>query len=321
MLLPMTVEDIGRAAIQSAAWIVGSALVASLMGFVLRKMAQRTEGESVLVALRLPVVLAVLVGGLHHALGAWPWEQAVQAYIERLAPAVLTVLGVIALVRVLRAMLDWSARKWSPEQAAAVLPLLRRVVVGAVWAVGLVIVLDHLGYRVGPLLASLGVAGVAVAIGLQDTVSGLFAGLYILLDMPFSVGEYIRLEASQEGFVQRIGWRSTLLKTVDGRRVIVPNVTLAKSITVVLSAPSPAHGVSVSGKAELGTDLAQLERACLAAAAAVGGDAAATFTLLGLSGGVEFRVSVAAEEEVAAVEHSLRGEVYRQLSGAGIRLV
>ena len=54
---------------------------------------------------------------------------------------------------------------------------------------------------------------VAVALALQETLSNFFAGLYILADRPISPGDYIQLDGGQEGYVVRVGWRSTIIRT------------------------------------------------------------------------------------------------------------
>ena len=73
----------------------------------------------------------------------------------------------------------------------------------------LLIVLDTLGISITPILASLGVGSVAVALALQDTLSNLFAGVYILIDRPVRLGDTIRHQDGVEGEVLKIGWRST----------------------------------------------------------------------------------------------------------------
>jgi small-conductance mechanosensitive channel len=75
-------------------------------------------------------------------------------------------------------------------------------------AVGGMIILDNLGVSITPLITTLGIGTLAVAIALQDTLGNFFAGLYIKADRPIQAGDYICLESGEEGYVDRIGWRT-----------------------------------------------------------------------------------------------------------------
>jgi small-conductance mechanosensitive channel len=102
------------------------------------------------------------------------------------------------------------------------------------WVVGLalvaVLVSDALGVSLAPALTALGVGSLSVALALQDTLSNFFAGVYLLLDKPIRPGDFIRLDATTEGYVESIGWRSTHLRTLAPSAIIVPNATLSKAI-------------------------------------------------------------------------------------------
>ena len=99
----------------------------------------------------------------------------------------------------------------------------------AIIVLGVLMVLDSSGVSITPLLASLGVGSVAVALALQDTLSNLFSGFYILADRPFSVGDYVKLESGVEGFVVKIGWRSTHIRQYSNNVNVVPNSTVVNS--------------------------------------------------------------------------------------------
>lgn len=97
-------------------------------------------------------------------------------------------------------------------------------------AVGGMILIDNLGISVTPIITTLGVGSLAVAIALQDTLGNVFAGLYVKADRPIKVGHYIRLESGQEGYVDRIGWRSTHIRALQYNLIVVPNSKLAQTI-------------------------------------------------------------------------------------------
>jgi len=96
--------------------------------------------------------------------------------------------------------------------------------------VGGMMVLDNLGISLTPIITTLGIGSLAVAIALQDTLGNLFAGLYINADRPIRIGDYIRLENGQEGYVDKIGWRSSHIRALQNNTIVVPNSKLAQTI-------------------------------------------------------------------------------------------
>ncbi len=113
-------------------------------------------------------------------------------------------------------------------------------------AVGGMLILDNLGISLTPIITTLGIGSLAVAIALQDTLGNFFAGLHLKADRPIEPGHYVRLESGQEGFVERIGWRSTSIRTLQNNTVVVPNSKLAQSIITNLSLPEERITVSIA---------------------------------------------------------------------------
>ena len=108
--------------------------------------------------------------------------------------------------------------------------LLLNLVGAVVYIIAAIIVLDAYGVSITPLLTALGVGGMAIALGLQDTMANLFAGLHILLTKQIRIGDHIRLEGGSEGQIIDITWRFAKIHTVTNNIVIVPNNKLAASI-------------------------------------------------------------------------------------------
>jgi small-conductance mechanosensitive channel len=104
------------------------------------------------------------------------------------------------------------------------------VLKGAILAVGLLVMLGSMGVSITPLITALGVGGLAVALALQDTMANLFAGIHILMEKSVRVGDFIRLETGQEGFVDDITWRTTRIRMLPNNMVVIPNNKLSQSI-------------------------------------------------------------------------------------------
>ncbi len=97
-----------------------------------------------------------------------------------------------------------------------------------IWIVVALLALENLGINVGPLIAGLGVGGIAIALAVQTILGDLFASLSIALDKPFVIGDSLRIDTF-EGVVEQIGIKSTRLRSVTGEQIIISNADLLKS--------------------------------------------------------------------------------------------
>jgi small-conductance mechanosensitive channel len=114
------------------------------------------------------------------------------------------------------------------SEGAASLNILRFVGVMLVWIVAFLMLLTNLGVEIGPLIAGLGVGGVAIALAVQNILGDLFASLSIALDKPFRVGDFLVI-GEEKGTVEQIGIKSTRLRSLSGEQIVVSNGDLLKS--------------------------------------------------------------------------------------------
>ena len=97
-----------------------------------------------------------------------------------------------------------------------------------------------------PLLTALGVGGLAVALALQDTLSNLFGGFYVTVAGQIRLGDYIRLNSGEEGFITDISWRSTTICGISNNLVIIPNASMAKATITNFNLPEKRMAVSIT---------------------------------------------------------------------------
>jgi MscS family membrane protein len=150
---------------------------------------------------------------------------------------VRSVLGGLATVTALWAL--WCAvdvwadhvmsRPWAADNPSArsLLSVVRNLAKVLVAVGGLIATLGAFGYPVGNVLAGLGIGGIALAFGAQKTVENLFGSIALAADQPFHVGDFVRIE-DFTGNVERIGMRSTLIRTPDRTLISMPNGTLSE---------------------------------------------------------------------------------------------
>ena len=138
------------------------------------------------------------------------------------------------------------------------------LVIRALFAIlAIIIVLENLGISLTAVWTTLGVGSIAVALALQETLSNLFAGLYLLADRPVGPGDYIKLDSGQEGYVVRIGWRSTSMRTQSNNIVFVPNSTMAKAVIINYSLPELRVSVGIPVHVSYGSDPSRVEKILL----------------------------------------------------------
>jgi small-conductance mechanosensitive channel len=128
---------------------------------------------------------------------------------------------------------------------------------------GTIIFLGNMGIQLTAVWTTLGVGSVAVALALQETLSNFFSGLYLLADRPVSVNDYIKLDSNQEGYVVRIGWRSTILLSLNNNYVVIPNSTLAKATITNYSLPDTRMSYTLPVNVTYGTDPQLVEKVLL----------------------------------------------------------
>ncbi len=145
-----------------------------------------------------------------------------------------------------------------------IFPLARKLSKIGVYSVAVLIVLSELGVEIGPLLAGLGIAGLAVALALQSVLANFFAGLYILSDKPIRVGDRISLdsEAGLTGNVEQIGWRSTRILSPGNVTYVIPNDKIANSVIVNYDLlPGGGRSVVIPVGVSYDSEVAKVEKA------------------------------------------------------------
>lgn len=161
------------------------------------------------------------------------------------------------------------------EKSAANVPstgLSRAIINAVILAMGFLIILNGLGISITPLLTALGVGGLAVALALQDTLSNLFAGVHILVERPLKVGDYVKLDSGEEGYVTDIGWRTTKIRKLQNNLVIIPNSKLSQSVITNFNMPEKRMSVLIPVGVSYDSDPQNVEDILLDVASSAAGE-------------------------------------------------
>ena len=218
-------------------------------------------------ALRRPLTLGILAGGLYLSI-VLPFDLTAEVRhpIDHAAGIMGILLGVFAVTRLVSNLSDWYYEEIAPHTVSTLddrmMPMIRRIATGMVYVLGALLVLDLLNVNISPLIAGLGLGGLAVALALQPTLSNLFAGTYVMTEGVVHPGDYIELENGVAGYVIDVGWRSTRLRTWTNNLVVVPNSRFAETIITNYQGPIPAVNIYLTCGVSYDSNLALVERVC-----------------------------------------------------------
>ena len=149
------------------------------------------------------------------------------SFIEKLNRTLITVF-IFWLLHQLIVPFSFIIKKFEDQLTTALVDWTLKGLKILVIILGVVAILELWGIRVGPIIAGLGLFGVAVALGAQDLFKNLISGIMILLERRFSIGDVIRVSGEAEGIVEKIGFRSTLIRQFDSNLVMIPNFKFAE---------------------------------------------------------------------------------------------
>jgi small-conductance mechanosensitive channel len=189
------------------------------------------------------------------------------AHLPSLLAAVLFLIVTVLVARAVRRGVGRALRRTSTEPHVEL--LLAKLAYFAVATIGVLIALSLGGVNLGVLVGSLGLATVALGFALQDIVGNLAAGVVLLLEHPFTRGDYIAVDGT-EGTVEDIRVRATQLRSPDGQRVLVPNKLLFTNVLTNASA-AMRRRVEVLLELPYGQDAAKARERLLTAVAGVDG--------------------------------------------------
>ena len=327
-----TLSQLAQPALIAVATTVVLVLVRGILFRIAARWAGRTEtriDDIVIESVKTPSLFWCAALGLYTGviLSDLP-----QKYVHHLS----TVISVIVILSVTTTLANLAGREFRHYLQQSQLPipssgLAHGVLKGAILVAGFLIVLNFLGISIAPLLTALGVGGLAVALALQDTLSNLFAGLHILVEKSIRVGDFIRLESGQEGYVEDITWRTTRVRMLPNNMVVIPNSKLAQSVVTNYHLPEKRMALLIPVGVSYDCDPDRVERMLVEEASKAVGE------LPGLLGepapfvrfipgfgnsSLDFTLICQVEEFVDQylVQHGLRKRIFSRFRAEGIEI-
>jgi small-conductance mechanosensitive channel len=252
--------------------LLASVILARVVNFVVHRVllayARKSKfhlDDALLDILHKPIWMSIILMG---ALTGVEWISPGAPFGFIIVAALKTFLVLIWALAInlilVRVVEDW-IRHWriSGRAGSEVIRLGGNIVRLVILAGAVFLFLSLWKINITPLLASAGIAGVAVALAAKETLSNFFGGVTVLLDRPYKVGDFIILDSGERGEVVEIGMRSTRLMTRDDVQISIPNAIITSTKVINESAPEPRFRVRIKVGVAYGSDVDQVEEVLL----------------------------------------------------------
>ncbi len=227
--------------------------------------AARTEtdlDDAILGAIKRPLYLVVLVIGVRAALGylSVPWLNEIDLAFRVIAIFIGTWIAYGITDILIKDYGYRLAKRTSTGIDDLMIPVVDKVAGIFIAAIGLMLILDALKIDITPMVAGMGIAGIAIALAAQETLSNMFSGFYLLVDKPFGKGDRIMLDG-ELCEAKDVGLRSTrLYNIIDHTIITMPNAQLANMKITNLSAPDTKLKISLTIGVAYGSDVKKVKQ-------------------------------------------------------------
>ena len=204
----------------------------------LEKIAKKTSNkldDTFVEAMKGPAQFFPIVIGFFIASNYLEFSSESQQFVDNLNRSLITILIFWLLhqfIQPVSYLLGGLEKVLTKELIGWILKALKILII----ILGAAAVLDLWGIKIGPIIAGLGLLGVAVALGAQDLFKNLISGILVLVEKRFKIGDWIIVENIIEGIVERIGFRSTVVRKFDKSLAIIPNFQFAENAVINVSA-------------------------------------------------------------------------------------
>lgn len=209
----------------------GSVLIgAVIINLILRKIQKRNEKihGTVKIVIKKIIVPAVYLGTLYSVIRLLNFGEKV----NQISNKICIILTIFFIVRFFIGIVDFLMVRYIETRkeegdGPRIKPFLS-IIHFILWILGLVFLLNNLGFEVSTVIAGLGITGIAVALGAQTVLKDLFSYIVVLLDRPFEVGDFIIFD-DKLGSVEKIGIKSTRINALSGEQLVVSNADLTNT--------------------------------------------------------------------------------------------
>mgnify|MGYP000302486025 CR=1 FL=1 len=223
--------------------------------------------DEILRRISAPLTFIALLVGIRFAIGEINLNESLSETVEGIILTLIIIFTAVLVYYVIDSLVSLGYKDFGKKIGGRInkslLQFFHSMLKMVVIITTFLVILAAWGVQIGPLLAGIGVAGIAIAFALQSTLSNVFGGISMLLDRSINVGDLINLDDGTSGKILKINLRSTKIKNFDNELVIVPNSKLADSNIKNIALPEPATRVVIPFGVAYGSDIAKVKKIVL----------------------------------------------------------
>ncbi len=245
------------------ALILGSLLAGVIFDKIifnkLKHFAAKTQfpgNELVFKSLHRMPILWFFLAGVYGAILSLRLEPTLSGVLQKFLTAIFLYTVTLILARLAGGFMTLYGQRIEGLSASLLSNLARNLVL----VFGILTILQALGISITPILATLGIGGLAFALAFQDTLSNLFSGLYLIISGQVRTGDYVKLATGEEGYVNDITWRNTTIREIPNNLIVVPNSKLASAIFKNYHLPAKEIGLQIPVGVSYDSNLEEVER-------------------------------------------------------------
>lgn len=184
--------------------------------------------------------------------------------LQSIVDTLLILIVTIFLLRIISHLSQLWLKEWKFKTKTSaderLIPFLKKILKAVVIILAVIFAFNAWSINISPLLATAGIAGIAIGLAVKDSLSNILGGLQLVLDRTFKVGDKVELESGEMGVILDIGLRSTKLKTYDNEVVYIPNGYLANAKIKNFTHPDVSIRVNVEFGVEYGSDTEKVRK-------------------------------------------------------------
>jgi len=247
-----------------------SKLVVKILEKIFMRLASKTKttvDDDIVRAIQHPVSLLIILAGLKlFFIELWS-SYSFERYINFTLDSLIIIVVVVTLVKVINIIIEGWGLVWAKRTKShlddQLIKLLHQFATIVAYIFGFLWVLSVWGIQIGPLLAGLGIGGLAIAFALQPTLANIFGGVSLILDKAIKVGDMVKLDSGDSGRIHDIGLRSTRIRTWNNEILIVPNSKLVDSKVTNFNQPDKTIRVVIDFGVAYGSKIEKVQKVAL----------------------------------------------------------
>lgn len=236
----------------------------------LLKFAEETKtgiDDRIIRGMRKPVFFGLLFLGMYFGIKIIEFPGSLEVYANKVLISIVALFfayfGMKFVDFIISSWLINVVKRTKSKLDDVIFPLIHKIVGVLFFIIAVLFILSLWGVKIGPFLASLGIAGLAIGFALKDSLANIFGGLSLIMDRTFKVGDFVELDKNTKGRIVDIGLRSTKIRTVDNYVIVVPNGDLSNKKVINYAKLGPGTRIVIPVNVEYGADVGKVKKVLL----------------------------------------------------------